>query len=345
MPKDTRLSLVSGCIAGACEASATWPMEYIKTQLQSMRNLPAGKPPPYTGVLSGLRYTVQTSGVLTLYTGLTPTLVFSVPKAGIRFGGNQFFRNLLKDPTTGNVSTGKAFLAGLAAGVTESIAVVTPQETIKTKLINLNMSPIDGIKHIMRTEGPIGLYSGLLSTCMKQGGNHGSRFMFMSEYKRMYKGHSEAKLKPIESFLGGMGAGARRRAAQFGTQFCGAQFGGAQFSSGLTRARAPRRPLLGAHDEPVRRREDADAVDAGVGVLVDARLLRADRAEGGVGQLLLGKSRALLPRAARAGHHLHERRGDLQPARAEVPAKRRADAHEGQGPPVEARRHGLSGAG
>ena len=207
MPKDTRLSLVSGCIAGACEASATWPMEYIKTQLQSMRNLPAGKPPPYTGVLSGLRYTVQTSGVLTLYTGLTPTLVFSVPKAGIRFGGNQFFRNLLKDPTTGNVSTGKAFLAGLAAGVTESIAVVTPQETIKTKLINLNMSPIDGIKHIMRTEGPIGLYSGLLSTCMKQGGNHGSRFMFMSEYKRMYKGHSEAKLKPIESFLGGMGAG------------------------------------------------------------------------------------------------------------------------------------------
>jgi solute carrier family 25 citrate transporter 1 len=206
MPKDTRLSLVSGCIAGACEASATWPMEYIKTQLQSMQKI-AGKPPPYTGVLSGLRYTVQTSGVLTLYTGLTPTLVFSVPKAGIRFGGNQFFRNLLKDPTTGNVSTGKAFLAGLAAGVTESIAVVTPQETIKTKLINLNMSPIDGIKHIMRTEGPIGLYSGLLSTCMKQGGNHGSRFMFMSEYKRMYKGHSEAKLKPIESFLGGMGAG------------------------------------------------------------------------------------------------------------------------------------------
>ncbi len=212
MPKDTRLSLVSGCIAGACEASATWPMEYIKTQLQSMQKI-AGKPPPYTGVLSGLRYTVQTSGVLTLYTGLTPTLVFSVPKAGIRFGGNQFFRNLLKDPTTGNVSTGKAFLAGLAAGVTESIAVVTPQETIKTKLINLNMSPIDGIKHIMRTEGPIGLYSGLLSTCMKQGGNHGSRFMFMSEYKRMYKGHSEAKLKPIESFLGGMGAGAPTRRA------------------------------------------------------------------------------------------------------------------------------------
>ena len=237
MPKDTRLSLVSGCIAGACEASATWPMEYIKTQLQSMQKI-AGKPPPYTGVLSGLRYTVQTSGVLTLYTGLTPTLVFSVPKAGIRFGGNQFFRNLLKDPTTGNVSTEKAFLAGLAAGVTESIAVVTPQETIKTKLINLNMSPIDGIKHIMRTEGPIGLYSGLLSTCMKQGGNHGSRFMFMSEYKRMYKGHSEAKLKPIESFLGGMGAGARRRAARNSARNSAARNSVARNFPAVSRARS-----------------------------------------------------------------------------------------------------------
>jgi solute carrier family 25 citrate transporter 1 len=52
-----------------------------------------------------------------------------------------------------------------------------------------------------------GLYGGLVSTCMKQGGNHGSRFMFMSEFKRLYKGHSEAKLKPMESFFGGMGAG------------------------------------------------------------------------------------------------------------------------------------------
>ena len=127
MPKDTRLSLVSGCIAGACEASATWPMEYIKTQLQSMQKI-AGKPPPYTGVLSGLRYTVQTSGVLTLYTGLTPTLVFSVPKAGIRFGGNQFFRNQLADEH-GKVSTFGSFVAGGCAGVAESIAVVTPQET------------------------------------------------------------------------------------------------------------------------------------------------------------------------------------------------------------------------
>ena len=90
--KDVRLTLASGCIAGACEASATWPMEYIKTQLQSFRTVKGGPPPPYTGVVEGLTYTVRNTGFFSLYTGLTPTLVFSVPKAGIRFGGNQFFR-------------------------------------------------------------------------------------------------------------------------------------------------------------------------------------------------------------------------------------------------------------
>ena len=144
--KDVRLTLASGCIAGACEASATWPMEYIKTQLQSFRTVKGGPPPPYTGVLSGLSYTVRTTGFFSLYTGLTPTLIFSVPKAGIRFGGNQFFRNQLKDPKTGNVSVSGSFTAGLLAGITEGVLVVTPQETIKTKLINLNMSPVEGVR-------------------------------------------------------------------------------------------------------------------------------------------------------------------------------------------------------
>ena len=157
-PKDARISLASGCIAGAIEASATWPMEYVKTQLQTMpKPAPGAPPPPFTGIVSGLRYTIGTTGFFSLYTGLTPVLIFSVPKAGIRFGGNQFFRNQLKD-AQGNVSLGSAFLAGLLAGITEGILVVTPQETIKTKLMNLNqsrgepVSPMAGIRHIVATE-------------------------------------------------------------------------------------------------------------------------------------------------------------------------------------------------
>ena len=48
-------------------------MEYIKTQLQLQSK--ARGPPPFTGVISGLTYTVRTTGFLSLYRGLGITLV------------------------------------------------------------------------------------------------------------------------------------------------------------------------------------------------------------------------------------------------------------------------------
>lgn len=58
-------------------------MEYIKTQLQ-LQSKAKGVERPFTGIISGLRYTVKTTGFLSLYRGLTVTLLGSVPKAGIR---------------------------------------------------------------------------------------------------------------------------------------------------------------------------------------------------------------------------------------------------------------------
>ena len=43
-------------------------------------------------------------------------------------------RNLLQDPQTGKMTAGKNFVAGLLAGATEAVAVVTPMETIKVKV-------------------------------------------------------------------------------------------------------------------------------------------------------------------------------------------------------------------
>ena len=60
-------------------------MEFIKTQLQLKS---ATNPLPYNGMISGLTHTVKSTGFLSLYRGLTPTLIGSIPKAGIRFGLN-----------------------------------------------------------------------------------------------------------------------------------------------------------------------------------------------------------------------------------------------------------------
>jgi hypothetical protein len=61
---------------------------------------------------SGLVYTVRTTGFFSLYNGLGVTLVGSVPKAGIRFGGNAYCKKLLADEN-GKLTMAKQFLAGM----------------------------------------------------------------------------------------------------------------------------------------------------------------------------------------------------------------------------------------
>lgn len=67
---------ISLTLAGGIECISVWPMEYIKTQLQLQKVVTVGGPkPPYTGMISGLVYTVKTTGFFSLYKGLSVTLV------------------------------------------------------------------------------------------------------------------------------------------------------------------------------------------------------------------------------------------------------------------------------
>ena len=67
-----------------------------------------------------------------------------------------------------------SFLCGIAAGAAESTLVVTPQETLKTKLIHDKLSPnpqyrnlFDGVKKIVAAQGLGGIYRGYLPTLLR----------------------------------------------------------------------------------------------------------------------------------------------------------------------------------
>jgi solute carrier family 25 citrate transporter 1 len=196
--------MAAGCIAGGIEATAVWPMEFIKTQLQLHSK---GKGAlPYNGMVSGLSYYVRTTGFFSLYRGLAPTLIGSIPKAGIRFGLNAIIKDSLRD-SEGKLTPGKNFLAGLGAGVSEAIIIVAPVETVKTKCIELNMSFVSGFRHILATEGVAGVYQGAAATALKQGSNQGLRFMWFNEYKRIITNDGEKPLTPLMGLFGGMSAG------------------------------------------------------------------------------------------------------------------------------------------
>jgi len=158
-------------------------------------------------MISGLSYTVKNTGFLSLYRGLAPTLIGSVPKAGIRFGLNSVIKDKLRDKKDGTLTPGKNFLAGLGAGVTEALIIVAPVETVKTKCIELNQPFVTGLKHILKNEGLSGVYQGAFATALKQGSNQGLRFMWFNEYKQMITKDGEIPLTPIMGLFGGMSAG------------------------------------------------------------------------------------------------------------------------------------------
>ena len=157
-------------------------------------------------MVSGLRYTVQTTGFFSLYRGLAPTLLGSIPKAGIRFGLNSVIKDKLRD-ANGQLTPGKNFVAGLGAGVSEALLIVAPVETVKTKCIELNQPFVAGFRHIIKTEGIAGVYQGAFATALKQGSNQGLRFMWFNEFKRIVTADGEKPMTALLGLLGGMSAG------------------------------------------------------------------------------------------------------------------------------------------
>jgi solute carrier family 25 citrate transporter 1 len=201
-------SIISGGITGGIEISITYPTEYVKTQMQLYKEFSQ----------KGLAYTVKDTynkyGITGFYRGLPVLLFFSVPKTGVRFGANQALKNnVFTDFKTNKLSN---FLAGVGAGITEAIFVVTPQETLKTKLIHDRFQPnpqynglFDGIKKIYAAQGFNGIYRGVVPTILRQGSNQGVRFFVYEEARTfLSKSFGVANTHTAVTFFSGAIAGA-----------------------------------------------------------------------------------------------------------------------------------------
>ena len=197
------VSTLSGAIAGGIEATVIWPTEYTKTLLQLDKSSTVKK---YNGIIDCAKQQIKKNGPLSLYRGLVPTLTFAIPKAGIRFGGYNYFNNIIKNNTNEGNETVKSLFAGIGAGFSEAVLVVTPQETIKTKLIESNYGFYNGVKSIINESGYKGLYKGLLPTIIKQSSNQGIRFMTYGTYKNVILNNYN-EITSLQSLFGGMISG------------------------------------------------------------------------------------------------------------------------------------------
>jgi solute carrier family 25 citrate transporter 1 len=155
-----------------------YPTEYVKTRQQLLK----GGPTIQTSPIQILTQTIREHGIGRLYTGGAAFCISNASKSGIRFLTFDFVRSKLSRDGSGKVSPLQNLVAGIAAGVAESVAVVTPGETIKTRIVDdragpkLYKSTSHAIKTILSAEGPSGLYRGVVPVTLKQSANAMVRF-------------------------------------------------------------------------------------------------------------------------------------------------------------------------
>lgn len=139
------------------------------------------------GAIGVARDTLKINGPLGFYRGYSALLMFSIPKNYVRFGTYTFVQ---QNWFTQKKST-HTFLCGLCAGAMEALLVVTPQETLKTKLVHDKISPnpkykglFHGIMTIVKEKGIQGTYKGPLATVLKQSSNQGIRFVVFANTQK-----------------------------------------------------------------------------------------------------------------------------------------------------------------
>ncbi|KAJ9665779.1 Mitochondrial succinate-fumarate transporter [Coniosporium apollinis] len=203
-PASAATNLIAGGGAGMMEALVCHPLDTIKVRMQLSRRarMPGAK---RRGFLTTGIEIVKRETPLGLYKGLGAVMTGIIPKMAIRFTSYEWYKQALAS-RSGEI-TGKAnFLAGLAAGVTEAVAVVTPMEVIKIRLQAQHHSmadPLDVPKYrnaahalytVLKEEGVGALYRGVSLTALRQGSNQAVNFTAYTEFRaklQEYQGKSD----------------------------------------------------------------------------------------------------------------------------------------------------------
>ena len=193
---------------GVVEACTLQPLDVLKTRMQMA-------PPGATlaGTASGM---FKNEGTLAFYKGLSPFVAHLVLKYATRWHFNEFYRGCMAGKD-GNVSRSATFLAGLGAGLTEAVLIVTPFEVTKTRLQTQTgtdkaalkyKNPIHCVQTIIAEEGPAALWKGNLPCMFRQGWNAFFLFGTYDSLKKLVLGKErDEKISGHQSLTLGIIAG------------------------------------------------------------------------------------------------------------------------------------------
>lgn len=173
-----------GSLAGVVSQAVCHPIDTMRTRLQ-------------TGNFNGLRHCVTTTitqeGVSGFYRGLSAPLGAQAVYKAVIFSVNGATRKFI----TSNDLAPSGWVVPISGGIAgaANAAVVTPVELVRNRLqmqyagVNGTQSaqyrgPIDVVKHVVRTRGFSGMYTGYLPTVMRDGPGMALFFLAFDAAKR-----------------------------------------------------------------------------------------------------------------------------------------------------------------
>lgn len=204
--------LLAGGAAGGIESLVTYPTEYIKTQQQLLKSS-AGS--PNLSAIKLFLNTVRNDGVRQLYRGAGAFCLSNASKSAVRFFTFDAVRNLIRKDGHIKSSMSQNMLAGCFAGIAEGVSVVTPGETIKTRIIS-DQNRVGGpqyksttaaVRSLIRTNGIASLWTGVVPVTLKQSSNAVVRFTSYNMLLDLGKSLVDAKYRAITTMVSGGLAG------------------------------------------------------------------------------------------------------------------------------------------
>lgn len=190
--KDPVVCLLSGGLTGMLEISFTYPFEYAKTVLQL-------HPVSYKGMGEVFRLHIQKRNPQGLYRGFPIWLLYSYPRSACRYGTFHFTSRIFSYETfSGLTQMQKNLLAGITAGIVESVSCLTPMQNVSVQLTHDASLPAEerrygrfwqGLRKIVKEQGVLRLHcNAVVPTTIKTVINQAIRFsMFHHMHAHYFK--------------------------------------------------------------------------------------------------------------------------------------------------------------
>ncbi|XP_026474554.1 S-adenosylmethionine mitochondrial carrier protein homolog [Ctenocephalides felis] len=190
-------SLVSGGVAGLVVDIALFPLDTLKTRLQSPKGF------------------IKSGGFRGIYHGLGPAAIGSAPSAALFFCTYESFKHLAS-PYVSSSTAPLIHMAGASVAEVVACLVRVPVEVVKQRkqTAGINRSSIAILKSAYRIEGFLdGIYRGFGSTILREIPFSFIQFPLWEYFKKLYVELSGSPLNPLKVSLCGALAGGIAAAA------------------------------------------------------------------------------------------------------------------------------------